>query len=70
MINLECSKCGADMQEGFTIEHRIPVRWISGKPEKSFLGDIKASGREHRQVENYRCVRCGFLELYATEILN
>ena len=40
-------KGNAVMQEGFTLEHRLPTRWIADKPAKSFLGDIKAAGREH-----------------------
>ena len=65
----KCPKCGAEMEEGFTLEHRQAARWISGQPETSFLGDIKASGREHRAIESYRCVVCGYLESYArTEI--
>jgi len=70
MINHKCPKCSADMQEGFILEHRLPVRWIAGKPEKSLLGDIKAAKREQRQIESYRCVGCGYLESYATEIIN
>ena len=58
------------MQEGFTLEHRLPVGWFAGKPETSFLGNIKAEGREHRHIESYRCVECGYLESYATDIIN
>jgi len=68
MSNHKCPKCGADMQEGFAL--RLPVRWIVGKPEKSFLGEIKAAGREQRHIESYRCVGCGYLESYATESIN
>ena len=70
MIRHKCSKCGANMEAGFILEHRLPVRWISGQPDKSFLGDIKAAGREHRHIESYRCVGCGYLESYATESIN
>jgi Domain of unknown function (DUF6487) len=66
-IPSKCPKCGAEMQEGFILEQRIPVRWIAGKPETSFLGRIKAGGREQRHVESYCCVGCGYLELYARE---
>lgn len=58
------------MQEGLTLEHRLRVRWIAGKPKQSFLGDIKAAGQEQRLVESYRCIGCGYLESYATEIIN
>ncbi len=53
------------MREGFILEHRLPSRWIAGKPEASFLGEIKAKCREQRQIESYRCVGCGYLESYA-----
>ena len=57
------------MQEGFILEHRKAVRWIVGKAETSFLGDVKARGRVQRHIESYRCVGCGYLESYAqTEI--
>jgi len=69
MINHRCPKCGADMQEGFILEHRVAARWIAGKPETSFLGDIQAGGREQRHIENYRCVECGYLESYAQAVI-
>jgi hypothetical protein len=53
------------MKKGFLLEHRLAVRWISGEPETSALGDIKAGNREQRQVESCRCVKCGYVELYA-----
>jgi hypothetical protein len=64
----KCVKCGGDMEEGFILEHRAAVRWIAGKPEASFSGDIKARGKEQRQVTSYRCIGCGHLESYAREI--
>jgi predicted RNA-binding Zn-ribbon protein involved in translation (DUF1610 family) len=61
-----CPKCGAEMQEGFLLEHQLALRWIAGKPDtSSWLGDVKAPGREQRQVRSYRCVGCGYLESYA-----
>jgi hypothetical protein len=65
----KCPKCGEEMQEGFLIESKLPTRWIAGKAKTSVLGGTQARGREQRQVESYRCVRCGYLESYArTEI--
>jgi hypothetical protein len=61
----KCPKCGGEMREGFILDHRLASRWIAGKPEASFFGDIKAKGREQRQIESYCCVGCGYLELYA-----
>ena len=57
-----CPKCGAEMQEGFIIESKLPSRWIAGPPETGILG-IKASGREQRPIASYRCVACGYLEI-------
>ena len=59
-----CPKCGAEMQPGFILEHRKAVRWFAGEPETSLAGDVKAT-RDQRHVESYRCVGCGYLELYA-----
>jgi hypothetical protein len=52
------------MEQGFILEHRKAVRWISANPEPTFLGDVHARG-EHRDIESYRCVGCGYLEFYA-----
>jgi len=60
-----CPKCGAAMQEGFLIESKLPLRWITGQPETSALGGTKISGQQQRQVQSYRCVGCGYLESYA-----
>jgi predicted nucleic-acid-binding Zn-ribbon protein len=60
----KCPKCGAEMEQGFILEHRKAVRWISGKPEPTLLGDVHARG-EHRAIESDRCVGCGYLEFYA-----
>jgi hypothetical protein len=66
MLNIDkCPKCGAEMQEGFLIESKLPSRWVAGKPTTSVLGGTQARGREQRQVGSYRCVGCGYLELYA-----
>lgn len=61
----KCPKCGAEMRPGFILEHRLPVRWIEGKPAKSLLGDIKARDRKQRPIEGHCCAGCGYLELYA-----
>jgi hypothetical protein len=66
-LSSKCPKCGAEMREGFTLEHRMAVRWIAGKPETSIF-ELKAN-KEQRSIETYRCIGCGYLESYArTEI--
>ena len=65
MKTSRCPKCGAEMEQGFILEHRKAVCWIAGRPEPSFLGDIHSIG-EQRHIESYRCLGCGYLESYAT----
>ena len=60
----KCPKCGSEMQEGFIVEHRQPVRWIAGPPEKSILGGFKGGG-ENREIKTYLCPGCYYLESYA-----
>jgi hypothetical protein len=61
----KCLKCGAEMREGFILEHRMPARWIAGKPKRSSSGEIKAHGNEQRHIESYCCSGSGYLEFYA-----
>lgn len=56
------------MQEGFQVVedfYRKPATWIEGKPQKSFWTGLKTGGKEHHQIQIYRCEACGFLENYA-----
>jgi hypothetical protein len=58
------------MQEGFLTESESPLRWMAGKPQPSVPGGTTAQGREQRQIESYRCVECGHLELYARLVIS
>ena len=64
-----CPKCGGEMKAGYILDHRLPSRWFEGKPETTPLGNIRAKGREQRHIESYRCVQCGYLELYAAALI-
>ena len=66
----KCPRCSGKMEEGIMIEHRVPLRWISGKPERTLLGTVKAGGKQHRQIESYRCTACGYLEAYARALIS
>jgi hypothetical protein len=50
---------------------RYPERvqeWVRGTPRRSLLDvSFKARGRDRLQVATLRCVRCGFLEMYAPD---
>ena len=66
----QCGKCGGSMEEGFIIESdhggmRAVSHWQTGAPEKSFWGMIKKKDPQY-PVRSMRCVRCGFLENYAS----
>ncbi len=57
------------MHEGYLLDvtygNRNPVFWVEGPPEPSPWVGLKLKGREVRQVETYRCTRCGYLQSYA-----
>jgi ribosomal protein S27AE len=69
-----CPKCNASMMRGHMpdITHGgvVQERWTPGDPEElRFLGmkaGIKSKPKESLPIVAYRCVKCGFLELYAT----
>ncbi len=69
--NTNCPKCNAEMEEGFISDQinsaKLASIWIAGEPVKSFWSGTKTNGKKHFQVKTLRCVRCGFLESYATE---
>jgi len=45
------------------------LTWIAGQwapptlKERMFADPLK--GKQHRPISSYRCVRCGYLEIYA-----
>ena len=70
MIDTKCSKCSGEMVPGFVPEGGLLSRphevWVSGTPDRGFLS-LRISERDVRRINVYRCLRCGFLESYATE---
>ena len=65
---LQCPKCGQQMQEGFVPEASQSraggVRWVSGQPEVSYFG-LSLRGREVIEIQAFRCAGCGYVEFYA-----
>lgn len=66
-----CTHCGTvGLVEGFIEdagEHsRGYARWIEGALERGIFGGAKRMGRPRRQIEAFRCPKCGHLELFAT----
>ncbi len=68
--NTNCPKCSTEIEEGFIVDHtygaNLASNWIEGEPVKSFWSGTKINDKKHYQVKTLRCVRCGFLESYAT----
>lgn len=67
---LQCPKCRSQMQAGFIVDYadgnagRIS-EWVEGSPDKRWWG-LKTGDKEKSKVITFRCVRCGYLESYAT----
>ena len=56
------------MEEGFILEKDkmySPSVWVEGRPERSMWTVTKVMGRRTRVIATYRCVGCGYLELFA-----
>jgi predicted nucleic-acid-binding Zn-ribbon protein len=68
--SLRCPKCAGDMVEGFIPdfghnEYVRSLRWVEGKPERSFWKGAKVGDRRQADVSAYRCTACGYVEFYA-----
>jgi predicted nucleic-acid-binding Zn-ribbon protein len=65
-----CPKCRGEMEDGFLVDHTYGTaaasEWVEGPVEASFWTGVKLRGRERRRVNTWRCLRCGYLESYAT----
>ncbi|UNS95304.1 hypothetical protein MMF93_01595 [Streptomyces tubbatahanensis] len=71
MQNMTCTHCDtAGLEPGFVEDSgqnsRGYARWIAGHLERGIFGGAKRMGRQSRQIEAYRCSKCGHLELFAT----
>jgi hypothetical protein len=68
----KCAKCSAPMIRGFLLDfsgegiHRDQALWVEGRREKAVWVGTKLKDKDVREVEAYRCGKCGFLEFYAT----
>lgn len=60
------------MEEGFLVDkgHSDAIGtqdWVEGKPVRSLWFGVKTKGKEKHPVKAFRCERCGYLEMYATD---
>ena len=62
------------METGFGVDKDSgsvqPSRWLQGEPESSWWQGTVAMGRECRSILMWRCTECGYLEMYATELVS
>lgn len=74
--NQVCPKCAGAMAVGYLLDkgHQNVVNhaaWVDGTPEViRFLGmfaGYRTKGRRLLKIDAFRCVKCGYLELYATQ---
>ena len=65
---IKCPKCSETMVIGYIpeISHRTSVSfWIEGVPEFSFWSSGVKIPEDRIDIITYRCIQCGYLELYA-----
>ena len=68
----QCPKCGSEMERGFASALAVDGGiargiWVKGDDFEhinSFFGGTVIN--ETRPIHTYRCIRCGFLESYAS----
>jgi hypothetical protein len=65
----KCSKCSNPLIRGFLLDfndvRRDQALWVEGRREKAVWVGTKLKDKDVREVDAYRCGKCGFLEFYA-----
>ena len=66
-----CLRCGGEMEEGFALDETYGEKkqgqWVEGEPKKSIWTGLKLGGRKKLPISAYRCMECGFLDLFARD---
>jgi len=66
---LTCPKCDGELELGFVVDPSIgmvkPGLWVEGTAELNLMRGTTLTGKRSYGIDAYRCVRCGYLELYA-----
>jgi Zn ribbon nucleic-acid-binding protein len=71
LADLKCPKCQNQMELGFLLENQgytanqTDTKWVQGPVIKMHFPFTDIETKVQRRVEAYRCVNCGYLELYA-----
>ena len=65
----QCPKCNGPVREGRAYVDmwgwRVPLRWVMGRPSKSYWTGLSFDGKERHDMASVRCDNCGYVELYA-----
>jgi len=66
---MKCTHCGAnELEPGFiedTGDHsRGYARWVEGALQRGPLGGVRLMGKKRSQIDAFRCLGCGHLELF------
>ncbi len=66
---MQCPKCQSSMETGVILDSQLldntrATCWVSAQEQKlGTQADSRAAGQY--EVDSYRCIECGFLEMYA-----
>lgn len=67
-IDVKCSKCSAQMQEGLVVDLNyagiLPSMWVEGSAASSAPQSMMDGKRKVKTI-TYRCTKCGYLDSYA-----
>jgi len=67
----KCVKCSSPMIRGFLLDftdggvRRDQALWVEGRREAAVWVGTKLKGKDVREVNAFRCGKCGYLEFYA-----
>ncbi len=68
LMSTECPKCQGVLEEGFMTDpaDKKPAHmiWVEGSPQKTDDG-VKTEGLRKYRTQAYRCMSCGYTELYS-----
>lgn len=66
-----CPKCNGQMERGFNLDvshgQVLAAKWADGVANLRWWGSVDLKNRRKYAIVSDRCVKCGFMEQYATE---
>ena len=68
-LELNCSKCDGDMQQGVVVDLSyagiLSSMWVEDEPQTGVGAGIVDNHKRKLKTITYRCANCGFLDSYA-----